>query len=193
MINLLPKENKNGTGRNRHLNLQIVIMVAAIACVVFSLGFYWGYLNHQVSLQEAKLAELQLEMKCYSTSFQKIRNMESILERLQNKEHLKQTVLSGYLPPLNALNSLIQFKTDSVWFERVQLSAESGNFAVTGGATNYKTWAAFIGELEQNKDAFRELKPEWANIHGNSTGRQYVQFKISGVLAKRGEQNVAQH
>lgn len=193
MINLLPKENKNGIGRNRHLNLQILVMVAAIACVVFSLGFYWGYLNHQVSLQEAKLAELQLEMKCYSTPFQKIRDMESVLERLQNKEQLKQTVLAGYLPPLNALNSLIQLKTDSIWFERVQLSAESGNFAVTGGATNYRTWAAFIGELERNKDAFLELKPEWANIHGNSTGREYVQFKISGVLAKRGEPNVAQH
>ncbi len=193
MINLLPKENKSGIGRNRHSNLQILVMVAVIACLVFSLGFYWGYLNHQVSLQEAKLAELQLEMKCYSTPFQKIRDMESVLERLQNKEHLKQTVLEGYLPPLHALNSLIQLKTTSVWFERMQLSAESGNFAVTGGATNYRTWAAFIGELEQDKDAFLELKPEWANIRGNSTGREYVQFKISGVLAKRGEPNVAQH
>jgi Tfp pilus assembly protein PilN len=193
MINLLPKENKNGTGSNRHFNLQIMLAITAVACVVFSLGFYWGYLYHQVSIQEAKLEELQLEMKCYSTPYQKIRNMESILEQLRNKENLKRTVFAGYLPPLSALNTLIQFKTASIWFERVQFSGMNGSFIVTGGATNYKTWAAFIGELEQNKDAFQELKPEQATIHDSSAGREYVQFKISGVLSKRGEQNVQEH
>ncbi len=193
MINLLPKESKNGSDRNRHFSLKITLALVAIACAVFGLGFYWGYLYHQVSLQEAKLEELQLEMKCYSTPYQKIQNMESLLEQLRDKEDLKQTVFGSYLPPLKALNTLIQFKTASIWFERVQFNGLNGSFAVTGGATNYKTWAGFIGELEQDKDAFEELKPEQATIHDSSSGRKYVQFKISGVLAKRGEQNVQKH
>ncbi|HBF37270.1 MAG TPA: hypothetical protein DDW50_08105 [Firmicutes bacterium] len=193
MINLLPKENKNGPMHIQHFRIKRVLAVVVISLAVFILSFYWGYLYHLISLHEARLDQLQLEMKCYTTPYQKIQNMESSLQQIHDREDLKQTVFSGYLAPLNALNTLIQLKTSSIWFERVQFNGFDGNFTVTGGATNYKTLAAFIGQLEQDKTAFRELKPEQATIHDISSGREYVQFKISGILAKRGEQGVQEH
>ena len=194
MINLLPKENNLGpTMKTHHFRFNTILFVVIIALVVFSLGFYWGYLYHQISIQETKLAQLQLEMKCYSTSYRKIQNMESALQQFRDKDNFKQVVLAEYMDPLKALNTLIQLKTASIWFERVQFNGLDGSFAVTGGSTNYKTLASFIGQLEQSKDAFRELKPEQATIHAGSSGREYVQFKISGALSNRGEQSAEKH
>jgi hypothetical protein len=188
MINLLPKKKQNQMQPNYHPK-QIGIFVG-ITILVFSVCFCLGYLGYKVSLNEARLEQLDLEMKCYNTSFRKVENFESLLERIQDQNKLKQTVYAGYLAPLNALNTLIKAKPDLVWFERIQLHGMEGMFSVTGGADNYIALAGFIGKLEQDEVSFGGLKPEQATMRRNSAGREYVQFKISGILVRKDEKSV---
>jgi hypothetical protein len=187
MINLLPKK-QNQTQPNYH-SKQIGVL-AGITILVFSICFCLGYLGYKVSLNEARLEQLDLEMKCYNTSYRKVENFESLLGRIQDQNKLKQTVYAGYLAPLNALNTLIKAKSNLIWFERIQLHGMDGMFSVTGGADNYKALAGFIGKLEQDEASFGGLKPEQAIMRRNSAGREYVQFKISGILVRKDEKSV---
>jgi hypothetical protein len=183
MINLLPKEKQSKPQVNSIPN-NIVVLVG-LAIIIFSLCFYMGYLYYDITLHETELEQINFEMKCYSTPYRKVKNLETELNRIQDKISLKQNVDADYLIPLNALTSLIQLKPELNWFERIEFNALDGGFTVTGGAINYKALAEFIGKLEQDKASFTQIKPEQAMVYDNWAGREYVQFKISGILVKR--------
>jgi Fimbrial assembly protein (PilN). len=187
MINLMPKENQSQTQPNTHKKIGLLV---GIAVIVFSACFYLGYLYYKISVNEAKLEQIDLEINSYSTSYRKVKNFESLLQRIVDKNNLKQIVAANYIVPLNALNILIHSKPDSIWFERIQFSGMDGSFVVSGGATNYAALTNFIGQLEQDKLSFNQIKPEQTIIHQNSTGSGYAQFKISGILVRKGEMRV---
>jgi hypothetical protein len=184
-INLLPKEKQSQSPIN--FNSNRVGIVAGMTIIVFGLCFYLGYLYYTITAHEARLKQLNIETKYYSTQYQKVKNMEIALNRLRDKNSLKQAVYASYLVPLNVLTTLIQSKPDLIWFEGIEFNGIGGSFILTGGATNYQALTGFIGQLEQDKAAFAQLKPEQATIYDNSAGREYIKFKISGTLAKRSE------
>jgi hypothetical protein len=188
MINLMPKEKQSQLQTNSPVKM--IGVFTLISIMIFSVCFYLGYLCYKISLNKNRLEQLNLEMKCYTTSYSKVRYFETMLERIKDKNSLKNKVYAGYLTPLNALNSLIQLKPDLIWFDRIQFNGMDGSFSINGGANNYKNLAAFIGRLEQDEFSFRELKPEQITMHRNSAGREYVQFKISGILIRKGEKSV---
>lgn len=185
-INLLPMNEK--TVRRRS-NPQMIWIIVVAVIMVFSSCFYLGYLLKKIAANEAKLAKLDTEAKCYSTLYRKAKNIEEKLGQFNHKNELKKAIDSSYLPPLNALETLIQLKPELIWFEQIDFDSIDGNFTLTGGAINYKVLAGFIGKLEQDKIFFRQVKPENATLSVNTAGREYVQFKISGILIRRSETN----
>jgi Tfp pilus assembly protein PilN len=179
MINLLPEESQSQPRANFTL-IRIGLLIISVI-FVFSICCYLGYLVYQNSRAEIRLERINTELKSYSTSYREITNLETNLQRLRDNNNLKQKVSADYLAPLKVLNTLIETKPDMIWFEKIGFNGVNGSFAVTGGAINYKAFANFLGDLEQNKATFSQLKPEQA-----TKGRDYIYFKISGILVKRG-------
>jgi hypothetical protein len=188
MINLLPKEKKNQP-QARH-NFNRIIVLTVIIIFVLGLCFFGGYLYYELTNNQAKLEQLNIEMKCYTTPNRKVKNIEVSLNQLQTKNDLKQAVYKNYLNPLTALTTLIQLKPNLIWFERIEFNSIDGGFTITGGAINYQALTGYIGQFEQDKAAFSQIKPEQAIVYDNAAGREYIQFKISGILAKRSEMSV---
>ncbi|HBE76756.1 MAG TPA: hypothetical protein DDW65_03080 [Firmicutes bacterium] len=179
MINLLPEESQNQP--RTKFNPKRVGFWVMSAILVFGVCCYFGYVAYGNSQAEIRLERLNSELKSYNTSYQKIIQLETTLQRLRDKNNLKQKVYADYLVPLKVLNTLIETKPDMIWFERIGFNGVNGSFYVNGGAINYKAFANFLGDLERNKATFSQLKPEQA-----IKGRDYIHFKISGILVKRG-------
>jgi hypothetical protein len=100
MINLLPKEKKSQS--QVRFNPNRVAILAGIIILVFGLCFYAGYLYYELTYSEARLEQLNIEMKCYTTPYRKVNLIEVSLHQLQSKNDLKQVVYENYLIPLNA-------------------------------------------------------------------------------------------
>ncbi len=187
-INLLPRENRETSKKVQSKvspkSRSIYIGIFAIAApLVFGISFLAGYLYHQFSVNEAYLKQLQMEINIYSTSYRKVQELETVLNKIKNKEALSRKVAADYIPPLQSLKILTGIKPESVWFEQIDFNGSDGAFILTGGAVNQNIMKKFTENIKQ-VDYIAGVQSKIFSAKYPVSGKSYLRFRINGVLAK---------
>lgn len=186
-INLLPKENKKPSKKFKWKGLLLSLLVI---CPVFCFCLYLGYLRYfQIYDNEVLLSQINLEIETYQKSYDydKVKKLEVGLEQNNYKTTVKARINEEFYPLLEPLKAFLGVKRKLAWFDTIELTG-NGGFKLTGGVPNYKSLAFLVSEFERNNNCFSQVKPEDAVIIKEKSGKEYVQFKITGILVKRGGQ-----
>ena len=105
-INLLPALPQKRQWLSR---LQVWNLVA-VTLVIFTAGFYWGYLCQKIAHNEAKLRQIKQETSQILPLYYQTETVSTALVELNNKDELSKVIDATYQPALNVLENLVKVK-----------------------------------------------------------------------------------
>jgi type IV pilus assembly protein PilN len=180
-INLLPVR---AARKKENIRRQVSIFFLCLIFTLSVMAYVTISMSHKISNLKEDIEESTTELKKYEAIAKRVQQLKNDLKKLEAKMDIIVKLEANRAGPVLFMDALTQYVVpDKIWL--TDLTENKGNMTLNGMATDNKTVADFMTNLESS-DYFHKVdlvSSQQTKPAGN--GRKYKKFSITCKLTKK--------